>query len=462
MGVPNGGHSCLITGALWAILAILILVFLAPSLCSSSSSRSSAAEKTVISTCTKLNRDVATDDDAAAKAMRAEIEELKERIAQLEKQRTALLRQCEEKEHTAVATCSPVAHSGKADREEARLDVEPTLLTDQQPLLTPAPHRRDRERDVEYTNIGPHKLPRYTRLWGYWSNDPIAALVGIPILHEEFQSPPKQPSFTEPAVTWPLMLQRCRLHVVAQGKQDGILLCIFAAIGHTNRYFVEFGHTSFWESNSGLLYILGWRGLFLDGDRRDATYNAHKAYLTPTTICSTLRKHKVPPAFDYLSADLDSIELYVVHAILRCGFRPRVFSIEYNCHVTLDRNWTVDIRTFKGWKGGCYYGLSLGAAVALAERWGYALVAVDVLLDAFFVDRALLPAGVQLPSLSSFQNKLCLARALHRCPPGTIAKERGWIEAADAFAIVDSSGGEEQLQPQPASLASERESGSLQ
>jgi hypothetical protein len=176
------------------------------------------------------------------------------------------------------------------------------------------------------------------------------------------------------------------------------------------------------------------------------TQNLHAHPLTPDSIAAVFEQRGVPQALDFLSVDVDTVDLWLLRAILDGGFRPRVVSIEYNCNYALTScvtlGWWAGSR---GWSGEhAIFGTSLGAINALAtecvrarararacrrrrpamlletrarlggqrprpplrshgRRYGYALVANTYGLDAFLVDCGELAAGgFAPPKLSTF------------------------------------------------------------
>ena len=191
-----------------------------------------------------------------------------------------------------------------------------------------------------------------------------------------------------------------RAHAKSQGAQDDTLARIFAAVGTTNRHFVEFGFNgrSFEEgsgANTEALYHQGWRGLLLDGRRSNATINLRTTYIKSTNIVRTFRRSGVPRELDYLSVDIDSADLWVLKAIL-AAYRPRVVSVEYNPHFEYDGPLAAPIafpdpsrmpilNGRASWNMSCYFGSSAKALVMVATAGGYTLVATEQLLDLFFV-----------------------------------------------------------------------------
>lgn len=176
----------------------------------------------------------------------------------------------------------------------------------------------------------------------------------------------------------------------SQGCQDEILKTIFDRIGTTNKLCVEFGFDST-ELTGGngantarLILEDGWKGLLLDRDRQNLLINLHQITLTPENLSSVLAFHNVPREVDYVSIDVDSIDLWLFRALLQSGYRPRAVSVEYNANYRLEES--VTMRPGQTWQNGdqCY-GASLLALHRVAARFGYNLVDVAPQMDAFFV-----------------------------------------------------------------------------
>lgn len=231
----------------------------------------------------------------------------------------------------------------------------------------------------------------YHSHWGYFKNDKYWSETSAH--RNKIPGPPPNPSIGEAhGLDWPRTVsERCRQHIFAQGMQDGLLLCIFMAIGSSAKFFVEFGHDSLFEANSGLMYFLGWKGLFLDGATKNPLYNISTGPITAENIVGKFEAGGVPKNFDYLSADLDATEWYVTEAILKAGYRPRVISMEYNMNVPISSNYALARPKDGGrWDNSCFFSNTLGAQKVLADRFGYGLVGIDTALDAFWVDKSLL------------------------------------------------------------------------
>lgn len=95
-------------------------------------------------------------------------------------------------------------------------------------------------------------------------------------------------------------------HAQSQGQQDGIVRSVLAAIGETNRYYVEIGFNSFTHhggsgSNTFALHQRGWRGLLLDGVFENPDINLHKEFVTSLNVVELFKKYSVPMEPDYVS-----------------------------------------------------------------------------------------------------------------------------------------------------------------
>ena len=117
-----------------------------------------------------------------------------------------------------------------------------------------------------------------------------------------------------------------------QNGEAGVLAEIFARVGVTNRYCVEFGCEDASECNTAFLLEHGWQGLLMDpgGLSRNPWAVVRKELVTAENVNDLFQKYGVPEAFDLLSIDIDGNDYWVWRAIT---YRPRVVVIEYNAHV---------------------------------------------------------------------------------------------------------------------------------
>lgn len=214
----------------------------------------------------------------------------------------------------------------------------------------------------------------------------------------------------------------------SQSWQACVLRAMFAAIGTRNRHFVEVGFNEPRQctgsgSNTCVLWRdEGWQGLLLDGANSNASINLHKELVYSHNIVALLEKYGVPKHLDYVSIDVDSTDIWLVEALLRSSYRPRIISAEFNPNYPFNvavtfpdhtqfapaaqRTSTDERLQFDGIAHhGCYYGASMRAFDLMARAHGYALVAVVWPLDVFLAPAHLAPrltAALESAHLGNF------------------------------------------------------------
>lgn len=223
----------------------------------------------------------------------------------------------------------------------------------------------------------------------------------------------------------------------SQGDQEDVLQDLFyGLIGTANRFCVEFGgcpgvpgsNTVRLRSNNTVpLRVLPryreihtqWSGLLLEGspncrpknfDLRPGT-QFHTAWIGSDTIVDLFDKYGVPAEVDYVSIDLDSVDLWVLRALLTppSKYRPRVFTIEYNGNfgsddaLTMPDPTTMPVAPFNvtdehmvharkpnAYQAAlCYQGATARAIELVAQEFGYVIVNKTLGLDLFLVRKDL-------------------------------------------------------------------------
>jgi hypothetical protein len=188
-------------------------------------------------------------------------------------------------------------------------------------------------------------------------------------------------------------LEASEKKISSQNGEDGVIEAIFATIGTTNRFCVEFGCEDGRECNTVNLILQGWTGLLMDfhGVSGDPRLTIRKEFVTAENIDSLLRKYRVPAEFDLLSIDIDGNDFWVWAQIQH---RPRVVVIEYNAHVPPDLRRTIRYDPGFEWTGTNYFGASLLALAELGKLKGYTLVYCERAgANAFFIANEALPGG---------------------------------------------------------------------
>ena len=214
-----------------------------------------------------------------------------------------------------------------------------------------------------------------------------------------------------------------------QFLQAMILHYIFENVQPTSKYFIEFGfdanqYSAGGGANTGYLkYMRSWDGLLLDMRHKNHKINLHAhGIITPEVIVSLFHEHKVPQDVDYISIDVDSVDIFMLNSILKDGYyRPKVISIEYNCYFPIDStiaNIGYNVHGFHTLNqsklfynsnqyfglGARFYGTSLKNVFILAEKYDYSIVAVDISVDAFLVRNDLLDSKMKLFDLEHYRS----------------------------------------------------------
>lgn len=205
------------------------------------------------------------------------------------------------------------------------------------------------------------------------------------------------------------------MQVYSQGNQDGILQTIFRLIGTTNRRFVEFGfgyegrnvteevmdHAGM-GLNTRLLGKQGWNGLYFDAEISAPAFGVVKALLTEDNIGQTFEAQGVPKDVDYISLDVDSVDYWLLRALFRAGYKPRVLSTEFNPNFPGDALITFQPE-WHAWTNRRVYGASAGALNKLASENGYVPVRImHEMLDIFFVRRDVLEQHCNMATVPSY------------------------------------------------------------
>ena len=188
-------------------------------------------------------------------------------------------------------------------------------------------------------------------------------------------------------------LEACERKVSSQNGEDGVIEAIFAEIGATNRFFVEFGCEDGSECNTANLLSQGWTGLWMDAghESSDPRMVMRHEFVDAENIDFLLRKYEVPRRPDLLSIDIDGNDFWVWRAI---SHRARLVVIEYNSHFPPPDCCTIAYDPEFGWEGNSHFGASLMALVGLAQLKDYTLVHCERAgSNAFFIANEALPKG---------------------------------------------------------------------
>jgi hypothetical protein len=185
--------------------------------------------------------------------------------------------------------------------------------------------------------------------------------------------------------------------VYSQHGEDGILRELFYRLGVREGFFAEFGIGNGTECNSALLARnYRWRGMMIEADERffrDATefyrpfpnVRVRSDFVYAENIVGIFREEGVPEDLDFLSIDIDGND-YWIWKTLGAAFRPKVVTIEYNCHDKPPIERVMQYDPNHRWKGDWNYGGSLAAMTSLGAKLGYSLIGTESSgVNAFFV-----------------------------------------------------------------------------
>jgi hypothetical protein len=190
--------------------------------------------------------------------------------------------------------------------------------------------------------------------------------------------------------------------IFSQNDEDGIIQEIFRRIGTTDKRFIEFGVEDGTESNTRLLLMLGWKGLWLDGseenvrrmDQRAEGASTKALFITAENIDGVLGEWAggtpdAPAEIDLLSIDIDRNDYWVWRAVR--SLNPRVVITEYNASYPPPIEFVVPYDAQGTWDGSNYFGASLASMAKLGSQKGYGLVGCNLAgVNAFFVRADLL------------------------------------------------------------------------
>jgi hypothetical protein len=195
----------------------------------------------------------------------------------------------------------------------------------------------------------------------------------------------------------PKRLERYGFKVYSQFEEDGIIQEIFRRIGTTDRRFVEFGVENGLENNTLKLLAEGWRGLWLEGNKKhvasikrkfhdlldEQRLTIRQAFITTENINQLIASGS-SGEIDLLCIDIDGNDFYIWQALKVT--KPRVVVIEYNAKFPPPLSIVQEYNPAHVWRGTDYMGASLEALTRLGKRLGYVLVGTNFPgSNAFFV-----------------------------------------------------------------------------
>jgi hypothetical protein len=187
----------------------------------------------------------------------------------------------------------------------------------------------------------------------------------------------------------------------SQTDEDGITLEILRRINNTqNGVYAEFGVGDGTENNTLILAALGWKGFWVGGedlkfnvDGRNKNFAYFKEWITLENIIGLAKTGLTTinaQAIDVISIDLDGNDIYLVEALLKENFRPRLFIVEYNAKFPPPVEFKIAYDPRHAWQGDDYFGASLASFNKLFAQFKYRLICCNSHTgsNAFFIDEA--------------------------------------------------------------------------
>ena len=189
----------------------------------------------------------------------------------------------------------------------------------------------------------------------------------------------------------------------SQSDEDGILIEILNRIQIKNGNFLEIGvcgmtYNNGTENNTIILLMMGWKGIWIDGVDIDIKLNANsklnfiKKFINKDNCSSTLEnvleKSKLNKSdFNVISIDIDGNDFYITETILKDGFRPECFIVEYNAKLPPPIIYNMPYDENYVWSGGDEPGSSLQFWVNFFKKFDYSLICCNITgTNAFFIN----------------------------------------------------------------------------
>jgi hypothetical protein len=198
-------------------------------------------------------------------------------------------------------------------------------------------------------------------------------------------------------------LADAEFRVFSQFGDDGIIQYLINALAPLEPRFIEFGIQDYSESNTRFLMMNdNWRGLVLDGSsdhvshvQRQPYYWRHDltavtAFVDRDNVNALFRANGFEGEIGLLSVDIDGNDYWVWEAIE--AVHPAIVVSEYNAVFGSSRAVSIPydprFERTRAHHSNLYWGASLAALCALANRRGFAFVGANSAgNNAYFVRR---------------------------------------------------------------------------
>ena len=182
--------------------------------------------------------------------------------------------------------------------------------------------------------------------------------------------------------------------VFSQNGEDGITMKLVELIyngNNDNKFYVEFGVENGMECNTRILREqYQWKGLQMDGDNENDSFNLRKEFIRKENIVELFRKYNVPPTINVLSVDIDFNDFYCLKEIL-AKYTCDILICEYNATHLANEDKIVMYDTNGAWDHSNYFGASLLSLHKLAKKYNYSLIYCNANgVNSFFIHNDIL------------------------------------------------------------------------
>jgi hypothetical protein len=184
-------------------------------------------------------------------------------------------------------------------------------------------------------------------------------------------------------------IQDAEFKVFSQWGDDGIIEFLVSYLDIPGKSFIEFGVEDYTESNTRFLLINhNWKGLVLDGNKKDIYYILHDeitwrhaliakhAFITKENINQLIQENRFSGELGLLHIDIDGNDYWVWDAI--DSVNPVIVIVEYNSVFGKDRAITIPynpgFNRTNAHYSNLYFGASLKALATLGTKKGYSFI----------------------------------------------------------------------------------------
>jgi len=189
------------------------------------------------------------------------------------------------------------------------------------------------------------------------------------------------------------LLEEKEFKVYSQWGDDGIIQYLVKKLDLKNKFFIEFGVSDFYESNSHFLMVNNnWSGFVIDGSDKNIKrlqkseiywrydLKAVSAFITKNNIHQLISEN-VDQKIGLLHIDLDGNDFWILKEIDINRLSPDIVILEYNYIFGIDRSIAVPyddaFHRFKNHHSGLFFGASLKALIDSMEEKNYYFIGAN-------------------------------------------------------------------------------------